>query len=171
MTSEIINNTTFYNSTIFATIIGGLIGIFGSLLIFFCNIWWTNHIDKIKNKKNYLSWLKGMEAEINHLVNVLTELDGILEKGNITTKRLNYDYIQSSRFKIIEFENDINFLEILTNAYRDIEHTNGMLDRLEYTFKPGDPFINNVIASLKGVRASIKKLKEKLDIKLKEIEN
>ncbi|MFA5994240.1 MAG: hypothetical protein WC823_04745 [Parcubacteria group bacterium] len=89
-----------------------------------------------------------------------------MNRGVPTTKRLNEDYIKSLRFKLLEFENDITFLEVITNAFRDIEHTNGMLDRLEENFKPGDKSINNVIGCLDGVKSSVEKLKDSLRYKV-----
>jgi uncharacterized membrane protein YgaE (UPF0421/DUF939 family) len=158
---EILNNRSFYESSAF----GAIIGFVGSFLIFIISDALRNHQDKLKNKKKYHSWINGAKAEINHLLKVIAELKTTLNRGVPTTKRLNEDYIKSLRFKLLEFENDITFLEVITNAFRDIEHTNGMLDRLEENFKPGDKSINNVIGCLDGVKTSVEKLKDILNKK------
>lgn len=171
MPHKILHDTSFWTSNIFATIVGALIAIAGSLLIFFIAKSWEKQRDAEKKEQNYKSLLLGIKAEVNHILKVITELDSILTEGIASTKRLNQDYLQSSRFKIIEFDSDLDFMEILTNAYRDIDHTNGMLDRLEFSLASGNFFIGNVRASLFGVQSSIKKLKESLDKKLEQFQH
>ena len=156
--------TTFLDSNIFAALVGGLIGFFSSWLT---SIWYTARQNKIAKYNGYKSWCNGVQAEINHLMAVMNELDDVLKNMQVPpTKRLNHDYLEQARIKIIEYESDLEFLEILTNAYRDVVHTNDMLDRLEKDFATRPQVINNVIASVKGVRASMTNLNVRLELKI-----
>jgi len=159
--------SSFIDSQLFSVIIGALIGIMGSLLIFLLQYF----LNKFQKKKNYTHLLYGIKAEDSHLLKVIEEIKGILDRGLSSTKRLNFDFLQSTRFKALEFDEDIEFSEILTNAYRDIDHTNDMLNRLEFIPEMGTSFINNVKASMIGVERSIIKLNEKVDLKIKELTN
>ncbi len=166
MLNIILPETNNIIPVILPTIIGAVIGIVGSLLIFFLNDKKETEKIKANNHQKHLAWLKGIKAEINHLIKVIDEIYKILEDQNVpSTKRLNYDYLQNARLKILEFDTDINFLEILTNAYRDIDHTNGMLDRLEQ-YGLNCPFIENVKGSLIGAKNSVLSLNKTVDNKL-----
>lgn len=157
----------FFNSNIFATIIGGAIGIISAI---FTTIWYNGHQALKAQCENYKAWCNGVKAEINHILKVIDEIDKILkEHGVPSTKRLNYDYLEQARVKIIMYESDLVFLEILTNAYRDIVHTNGMLDRLEEDVSKHKNLIGNTQASIDGVRNSVKALNQGLDIKISAI--
>jgi hypothetical protein len=159
-------NSSFFESNIFATIVGGAIGFFSSI---FVSIWYSGHHDKVLRYNNYKGWCNGVRAEINHLIKVIDEISSILKENVPSTKRLNHDYLEQARIRIVDFESDISFIESLTNAYRDVVHTNEMLNRLESNFEKSPNSIANVKASMDGVKNSIQALNTKLDVKIKEI--
>lgn len=157
-------NSSFLDSNIFAAIVGGMIGFLSSIIT---SIWYSGHQAKIAKYNGYKAWCNGVQAEVNHLNEVMNELDDVLKNMQVPpTKRLNHDYLEQARIKIIEYESDLEFLETLTNAYRDVVHTNDMLDRLEKDFATRPQVIGNVIASVKGVRASMTNLNVRLQIKI-----
>jgi hypothetical protein len=157
---------SFFTSNIFAAIIGGAIGFFSSI---FTSIFYNGHQARIIKYEDYMAWCNGVKAEINHLLKVISEISSILDKGIPCTKRLNHDYLEQARIKIPSFESDLKFLETLTNAYRDIIHTNNMLDRLERDFGNRPQIIGNVVASIDGVKKSVQSLNTGLDTKLSKI--
>ena len=145
--------TSFWDSNILAAFVGGLIGFFSSLVT---SIWYTNRQKKILRYQGYYSWCSGVLAEIRHLLKVVDEIKDILDRRGVpSTKRLNHDYLEQARIKVIDFEDDLILLESLTNAYRDIVHTNDMLDRLERDFETKPSFLSNVVSSMVGVKNSL----------------
>jgi hypothetical protein len=115
-----------------------------------------------KDQKSYRGWLRALRAELHHVRGVIVEITGYVDGGDIPTKRLNYDFIEEARLAIFKHEEDEDFHEILTTAYRDIVHTNGMLDRLEHNpnLRP------NVRSSMDGVLDSVDRLLTKIEAKL-----
>lgn len=141
------------DSKLFAAVVGGFIAIFSALVV----EGWKR---KMTRHERHRAWINGVSAEILHLEKVIEEIDSII-KTDISTKRLNHDFIEHSRLAVTEYESDKRFIELLTNVYRDIVHTNDMLQRLEHS-KAHRPNVQN---SVRGVRNSVLALKEALERK------
>jgi hypothetical protein len=152
-------------------------------------VWLTARFDESDDdEKEFLefqAWLNGLWAELRHIKRrAIVEIQRHnLNKGVASTKRLNSDFIERSRLALFEYDEDACFLEALTNAYRDIVHTNGMLDRLEKwqtecrkransKFKSRRIYFRRSLKStkesFKGVRGSITRLKVQIRRKLKD---
>ena len=82
-------------------------------------------------RRSYKAWLTGLRAELNHIRKVIDEITPIAAGVNLPTKRINSDFLKEARLVIFKYDEDTDFLELLTTAFRDIVHTNDMLDRLE----------------------------------------
>lgn len=165
----------------------------GSLLTAFITIVWSRIYDSHKAKQSkheeYLAWLRGLKIECKHVVSCIDEVkDG--EAGFVSikegkffgciTKRLNEDLFQRARIEVIRHPRSCVLQEPLTTAYRDIVHTNGMMDRYEQKYhclvekvtlaKPGDELpdtrneilgiLDPTIAALNGVRGSVENLRK-----------
>jgi hypothetical protein len=152
--------TKITDSQLFAAVIGALIGIFPAQLI---SAW---H-EKRKDRQAYAAWLNGLLAELNHIDGCITEITQIVQKGIPSTKRMNSDFVKQCRLTLFGYDKDVGFLQCLTNTYRDIVHTNDMLDRFEKMAQNHNSLQPNVLASMKGVGASVSCLKCKVEAKLK----
>jgi len=152
--------TRFTDSQLFAAIIGALIGIFPAHLI---SAW---H-EKRKDRQTYTSWLNGLLAELKHIDGCITMINQIVQTGSPSTKRMNSDFVEQSRLTLFGYDKDVDFLQCLTNAYRDLLHTNDMLDRFETMAPNHTSFQPNMLACMKGVGASVSCLKCKVETKLK----
>ena len=119
-------------------------------------------------RRSYKAWRTGLRAELDHIQAVISEITGIIDDGHVSTKRINSDFLKEARMVIFRYDEDTDFLEQLTTAFRDIVHTNGMLDRLE---TGGEGIRPNVAASMRGVRASVDQLSATLDAKLTSAQN
>lgn len=160
----------FIDSQLFAAIIGALIGIIGVVLTFWLSIWHENRKKKQERCEAYTAWLNGLRAEIAHVIKCINEISEYVNTGNISTKRMNTDFIEKARLQLFCYDEDIDFLECVTNAYRDIVHTNDMLERLERMFFEGKAYqtiLPNIKASMQGVNNSVNNLKSKVELKLK----
>ncbi len=113
------------------TFLGFLFGFLSAFLsAFLINIWIEGHRNKVKIYNDSKAWFNGIKAEINHLMKVSNSIKDVLKSNLTCTLRLNHDYLENARLRITEFESDINFIESLSDTYREIVHTNGMLDIL-----------------------------------------
>ena len=119
--------------------------------------------DTTDKKQSYNAWLNGLRAELNHIQDVITEITGIIDSGQVPTKRINSDFLEKARLSLPDHDTDTVFMEQLTTAFRDIVHTNGMLDRLEAATRPKPA---SAAASMIGVKASVDALSDTLDAKL-----
>ena len=141
--------------TLIGAVIGGLIGAGSAYLVPMIH-------EKRKEKKEHIAWLQGLSAELKHIGKCITEIKDILNNNGTPSKRINFDFIEKSRLTFFKLNSDVAFLECLTNTYRDIVHTNGMLDY----FGNNPQTKSNVLASMQGVENSVKcldcKVKEKL---------
>jgi Mg2+ and Co2+ transporter CorA len=150
-----------------SAIIGGLIGTVASLGVLWLTIWNENSKRKREDKKNYYTWINALSAEIEHIKNCINEINGYLHKELIPTKRMNSDFIEKSRFVLFNYNKDKDFLVSLTTCYRDIVHTNEMLERLEDMYRETHTnklsFMNNVKSSMDGVEGSLQILEEKIN--------
>ncbi len=156
----------FSESQTFAAIIGALIGI---LPAFMLSYWYDRRKKELEDYESHKAWLNGLAAELNHITKVIGEITTIIQGGDVSTKRLNSDFIEKARLKIFTLDMDADFLEALTNAYRDIVHTNDMLERLEKMAPNHSQFVQNVISSMTGVSNSVNCLKCKNESKIKTI--
>jgi hypothetical protein len=138
------------DSQLFAAVVGALIGILPAYWLGFFN-------ERSKEKKTYKFWLFGLSAELTHIQKCITEIKGVIAQRGTPTKRMNSDFVESARLAIFNYERDLVFLESLTNAYRDIVHTNEMLERLE-RHEDRDAFRPNASASMDGVERSVQAL-------------
>ncbi len=116
----------------------------------------------VDKRAAHKAWLLGLRAELEHLRACIDEIRGILRGPGVPTKRLNSDFVEMARFKFFEYDEESHFLESLTTTYRNIVHTNGMLDRLENNIG----IRGNAMASMNGVSGSVDGLKGKVDAKL-----
>jgi len=73
---------------------------------------------------------------------------------------LSAGFLEASRLNWCEYDQSVDFLESLGEAYADIVHTNGMLDRAEE--RHSDPARQAALKSLEGVKGSVSKLKDKV---------
>ena len=85
----------------------------------------------VKHLRKRWCWRKGLLAELGKVYDDIIEAKREISAGRAYTKRLNSDFLESSRLAWCECDSRVTFLALLSNAYRDIVHTNGMLDRLE----------------------------------------
>ena len=141
---------SLFDSQLFAAVVGALIGILPAYWLGFFN-------ERSKEKKAHKLWLFGLSAELSHIQKCITEIKRVIEQRRTPTKRMNSDFVESARLAIFNYERDLEFLESLTNAYRDIVHTNEMLERLERSDNP-EAFRSNASASMDGVERSIQAL-------------
>ena len=145
-------------SQLFAAVVGALIGIFPA--------YWIGLLhERKKEQKEYQSWLAGLSAELGHIDKCIDEITPIIQGGNPSTKRMNSDFLEQARLAIFSFDVDESFLESLTNAYRDIVHTNDMLNRFEKKVENRNMIQGNTLASMNGVKNSVSALKEKVSQK------
>ena len=156
----------FTDSQTFAAIVGALIGIIPAFIL---SIWYDKRKKELEDYETRKAWLNGLTAELNHITKVINEITTIVQSGSPSTKRLNSDFIAEARLKIFTYNMDVEFLECLTNAYRDIIHTNGMLKRLEDMVPNHSQFCANVLASMTGVSNSVNCLKCNNENKIKNI--
>ncbi len=142
-------------SQLFAAVVGALIGILPAFWIGLLR-------ERSREKKNYQAWLFGLSAELSHINKCIVEIEDVIQKGDVSTKRMNSDFVKAARLRIFSYDKDTEFLEMLTNAYRDIVHTNDMLERFEKRTANKQNFQTNVLASMKGVGASVKVLQDSI---------
>lgn len=151
--------TDFINSQLTAAIVGALIAFFPAYGLSVLQ-------ENKKASKEYQTWLRGLIAELKHIKGCIIEITSIVQDGNPSTKRMNSDFIQQARLMLFSLETDSDLLERLTTAYRDIVHTNDMLDRYEKKAENKHMIQPNVLASMKGVESSIDSLDNLITTKL-----
>ncbi len=157
----------FSETQIFAAIIGALIGLIPAFTAFILNSWYEKRKKRIADYQTYKAWLNGLTAELNHIKKCINEISNILKKPpSISTKRMNTDFLEKARLILLGYDEDLDFLESLTNTYRDIVHSNNMLDRLENSESNVRP---NVESSIVGVLGSVHKLSDEIQAKLKNL--
>ena len=81
--------------------------------------------------ESFRGWINALFIEIEHERRTLTQINGVLHSPSAPTKRFNDDLFAAGKSELISFERAPNFFGQLTRAYRDLKHTNAMLDRLE----------------------------------------
>jgi len=151
-------HTSIFDSQLFAAVVGALIGVIPA--------YWLGLLhEKSKDKNSYQGWLTGLATELRHIDKCIDEITGVIRKENPSTKRMNSDFIEQARLAIFNFERDADFLESLTNAYRDIVHTNEMLNRYENKTENRNSMLSNILASMTGVKNSVNDLKTKTEKK------
>lgn len=154
---------------IVGAVIGGVIGIIANLLAVYGNYRSTIRVERDKRNKKRSALRNGLLAEIIHVDYVIGEIMLVMSQSHqVCTKRINSDVVGGLRLVLPEYEDDLEFLVRLTNAYRDIVHTNNMLDDLEVANTPGNQtkfsqLFPSVIASLKGAKGSVEAVREKLE--------
>jgi hypothetical protein len=153
-----VNYMAFTDSQMFAAIIGGVIGIIPTFTVTY---FYEFYKKKRDDSDKYRAWMNGLLAELTHISGCIAEIKGFASKNQVPTKRLNSDFIEKARMVLIDYNTDKSFFIILTNCYRDIVHTNDMLNRLENN--PALGFFANVIDSLNGVSGSIINLEKELN--------
>jgi hypothetical protein len=86
---------------------------------------------------------------------------------------MNHDFLEKARMVIFSYDEDRDFLETLTNAYRDVVHTNDMIDRHERSVmnnRETTGIHGSVLASMQGVSNSVSLLQTQLNGKLDKIQ-
>ena len=112
MSKGIIVNHSIYDSqliiAIAGAIVGGLIGFISSLFTFFISTYFNRNQTKKEQEIKYEAWLKGLNAEVNHLLIIIQEIGDIFKNPEVTcTKRFSSDYLKEARTKFFEFDNDL----------------------------------------------------------------
>src|SRR5213592_26410 len=123
--------------SIAGAIVGGIIGFVSafaiavlSLLFTFRNEMYTRSLGA---HNAYVSWLRGLIPECEFLLTCLDELQPAFTSGHIAipTKRFNYDFLAAARIEMMKHPRSAVLFPKLTAAYRNVVHTNDMMDRLE----------------------------------------
>ena len=153
---------------------------------------WSRVYDSFRGRvaqhEDYLAWLRGLKIECEHIISCIKQVrDGeagyaaVLELNQLgcPTKKLNHDLLQAARLAVIRHPRSCVLQELLTTAYRDVDHTNGMMDRYEQNYRRyfdlikerkaeglniPEPFrelsgiLKPTIASLNGAQESLERL-------------
>ena len=98
---------------------------------------------RIERHEDYLAWLRGLKIECLHVVECIKEIrDGeggyiAIQKGKFScpVKKLNHDFFQQARFSVIRHPRSCKLQEPLTKAFRDVEHTNSMMEIYAKTYE------------------------------------
>jgi hypothetical protein len=104
-----------------------------SLLLNFRN---EAHKRSLSAHNAYASWLRGLIPECEFLLTCLDELQPAFFTGDqvaIPTKRFNNDFLAAARIEMMKHPRSEVLLPKLTPAYRNVTHTNEMMDRLEHS--------------------------------------
>jgi hypothetical protein len=72
-----------------------------------------------------------LSAELELIGENIREIRGVIEGGQACTKRLNTDFLEASRIDWYKTDPQRRRIKALAIVYRNVVHTNGMLDRLE----------------------------------------
>ncbi len=112
------------------------------------------------------AWRIALSLELEYLLGVIVDLMKDVKGHGYSIKRLNDDFLEDARLKGYTFDVCPTFLKRLAAAYRDVVHTNSVLDIALETYRKG--LVNDApgLESLDGVSKSIKALKKYLDRKL-----
>jgi len=124
-----------------AAIVGAIIGIIGSLLGACLPLIWAVRYNRFQGElekhDQFLMWLRGIIPECEYIVVCVDELATPFVDtmaGRIlacATKRLNSDFLEAARLGILKHPRGANVFLPLTTAYRNVTHTNEMMDRAE----------------------------------------
>jgi hypothetical protein len=112
------------------------------------------------------AWRTALAIELEYLLEVIDELTMNVNGSGYSIKRLNDDFLQDARLKGYTFDVRPKFLKRLAAAYRDVVHTNSVLDLAMVVKRPSSPESDTAKASLDAVGKSIRKLKNCVDPKL-----
>ena len=119
-------------------IVGGAIGFVAALAAALLPMLFAFRNDQYRRAfraySEYASWLRGLIPECEFLLQCVDELQPAFSTGGqvtIPTKRFNYDFLGAARTEMIKHPRSITLFPRLTAAYRNIVHTNDMMDRLE----------------------------------------
>lgn len=160
-------------------LIGGAIGLLGATI----PLVWAIRYDEFRDAKtrhlNYLAWIRGLRDEAAYLISCAGEIESGMTwtdqppRVTLSTKRLNADFLCAARAEVIHHERSPAVFPLVTRAYRDAEHTNGMLDSLSEeakagynpSLKRGGPPVSFQSAqqSVVGVRATLMELEKLCD--------
>jgi hypothetical protein len=129
----------------------------------------------VQTHRDYLSWLRGLIPECDLITASINEVTPIylnmLQGGQLQcpTKQLNSDFLAGARLGVIKHPRAAMLFPTLTNAYRDVVHTNEMMTRYEIRFDRAIASINpradllgilqGVCACMPVVRASVQALR------------
>jgi hypothetical protein len=119
-------------------IVGGIIGFVSAFAVAVLSLLFTFRNETYKRSlaahNAYVSWLRGLIPECEFLLTCLDELQPAFFTGGqvaIPTKRFNYDFLAAARIEIMKHPRSVVLFPKLTAAYRNVVHTNHMMDRLE----------------------------------------
>jgi len=119
-------------------IVGGVIGFVAALAAALLPVLFAFRNDQyrraLRSHSEYASWLRGLIPECEFLLQCVDELQPAFFTGgqvSIPTKRFNYDFLGAARTEMIKHPRSVVLFPRLTAAYRNIMHTNEMMDRLE----------------------------------------
>jgi len=130
--------------------IAGMISLAAALLAAAATIAFTFREDEYRRAlathREYLSWLRGLVPECDLIMTTIDQLQplytGILQTGQsgCPTKQLNTDFLAAARLGILKHPRAAALFPTLTNAYRDVVHTNEMMTRYEDMYLGGYQF-------------------------------
>lgn len=104
-------------------VLGALVGVVGTYIF---TVW----SDRGKSQQRHKNLIAALLVELRHLDRVMGEIKGdVIDAYGICWKRMNIDVLGNIRVSLAEY-GDMVFLELLADTYRDVIHTNEMLDRL-----------------------------------------
>ena len=119
-------------------IVGGIIGFVSASAVAVLSLLFTFRNEAYKRSlaahNEYVSWLRGLIPECEFLLSCLDELQpAFLRSGQVAipTKRFNYDFLATARIEMMKHPRSVVLFPKLTAAYRNVVHTNDMMDRLE----------------------------------------
>lgn len=135
---------------------------------------WALHYDRYKKSLDehqyWTAWITALKSEVTHQLSSLSEIDSAFQQMNArkqlggVTKRFNDDLFETARKQIIQHQRSPHVFTLLTRTYRDVAHTNAMLDRFEASvLKNGQwdqdelshSIGSSVLGSLIGVRKTL----------------
>lgn len=126
------------SDSVAGAIVGGTIGFVSALAVAVLSLLFSFRNEAYKRSlaahNAYVSWLRGLIPECEFLLACLEELrPAFFTTGQVAipTKRFNYDFLAAARIEIMKHPRSVVLFPKLTAAYRDVVHTNDMMDRLE----------------------------------------
>lgn len=126
------------SDSIAGAIVGGIIGFASALAVAGLSVVFSLRNEAYKRSlarhNAYISWLRGLIPECKFLLTCLDELQPAFFTGGqvaIPTKRFNADFLAAARIEMMKHPRSVILFPKLTAAYRNVAHTNEMMDRLE----------------------------------------
>jgi len=142
---------------ILAALVGGAIGLLAASVPLLWSLHYERYKRALNSHRDYLAWLRGIIPECEFIITCIGQLlpvyQGMLQPGAqlvCPTKRLNSDFLAAARLGVMKHPRSVILFPLLTDAYRDVVHSNDMMTRFEDTYQRviGTP---NAAAQLAGI--------------------